>query len=40
VYSVFAQAVGEAKKQFAAAGGGIAEKGKSTVGGVKKLFTG
>ena len=31
--------LGEAKKQFAAAAGGIEEKGKSAVGGVKKLFT-
>jgi len=31
--------LGEAKKQFAAAAGGIEEKGKGAVGGLKKLFT-
>jgi uncharacterized protein involved in outer membrane biogenesis len=31
--------LGDAKKQFAAAAGGLEEKGKGAVGGVKKLFT-
>jgi hypothetical protein len=31
--------LGEAKKQFAATAGGIEEKGKGAVGGVKKFFT-
>ena len=30
--------LGEAKKQFSAAGGGLEGKGKSAVGGLKKLF--
>ncbi len=31
--------LGEAKKQFSAAAGGVEEKGKSALGGIKKLFT-
>jgi hypothetical protein len=39
VYLVLAEAAGEAKTQFAAAAGGIEEKGKGAVDRVKKPIT-